>query len=234
MTPYYSDASITIYHGNCREILPTLAPVAHVITDPPYSAWVHANAMRATARSYSHVEIDFASLDETTRLSVGAEIVRLASRWALVFSDEESTHLWRSALFDMDYTRTGVWVRLGGAPQFTGDRPAAGYEPISIFHRRGVAKRWNGGGRAAVWAHPVIRPRREHPTEKPETLMIELVALFSDPGETILDPFCGVGSTLSAAKRLGRNAIGIELDERYCEVAADRCRQHVFEFGEAR
>lgn len=68
---------------------------------------------------------------------------------------------------------------------------------------------------------------RCHTTQKPLELMKELVALFTDPGELILDPFMGSGTTLRAAKDCGRKAIGIELEEKYCEVAAKRMRQEV-------
>src|SRR5690606_30894158 len=110
-------------------------------------------------------------------------------------------------------------------PQFSGDRPAAGFDAITICHPSG-RKRWNGGGAHAVWTHPVVingaGEARVHTTQKPLSLMTQLVSLFSDPGETVLDPFAGSGTTLVAAKNLGRRAIGIELDERYCEVAARR------------
>lgn len=86
--------------------------------------------------------------------------------------------------------------------------------------------RWNGGGSAAVWTHHVVNgasmDRPDHPCPKPLPLMRELVELFTDPGETILDPFAGSGTTLVAAKQLGRKAIGIELNEEWCQVAVDR------------
>lgn len=85
--------------------------------------------------------------------------------------------------------------------------------------------KWSGGGRRAVWRENVVRGA--HKTEKPLRLLVELVRLFTDPRETILDPFMGSGTTLRAAKDLGRKAIGIEIEERYCEIAARRLEQEV-------
>lgn len=146
----------------------------------------------------------------------------------------ESSNLWSESLTaaGLEYLRTCAWIKLGGAPQFTGDRPAVGFEAIVACHPIGK-KRWNGGGRAGVFSHPTAIDRRhtgearEHTTQKPLSLMAELVGLFTDPGETILDPFMGSGTTLRAAKDLRRKAIGIEVSERYCEVAAKRMAQEV-------
>jgi DNA modification methylase len=240
MTPYYEQDGIAIYHGDCREVLPTLGQVDHVITDPPYSEHVHGKA-RAGARSltadghaasyFRTSELGFAAMDADTMRVVAEQCARLVRRWVLVFSDAELTFAWRSSLTDagLDHCRTGAWVKLNATPQFTGDRPGVGYEAITIAHPKG-RKRWSGGGTHAVWSHAIEMNRggnnpRLHTTQKPEPLMCELVHLFTDEGETILDPFMGSGTTLVAAKRLGRRAIGIEREEKYCEVAAKRLAQ---------
>jgi site-specific DNA-methyltransferase (adenine-specific) len=88
-----------------------------------------------------------------------------------------------------------------------------------------AAKDGMGGGHHAVWHHNI--EQGEHPTQKPLGLVREWIHLFSDPGETILDPFMGNGTTLRAAKDMGRKAIGIELDERWAEASANRLRQEV-------
>ncbi len=89
--------------------------------------------------------------------------------------------------------------------------------------------RWNGGGLPAVWSYNKISGF--HPTGKPEPLLLDWVRQFSDADELILDPFMGSGTTLAAAKRLGRNAIGIEREERYCEIAAKRMQQEALPLG---
>ena len=96
-----------------------------------------------------------------------------------------------------------------------------GYETMVLAHRKGRSK-WNGGGRCGVFNHNKPQEASEHQTVKPLPLMADLVRLFTDPGETVLDPFAGSGSTLVAAWRLHRKAIGVELSERYCELIAKR------------
>lgn len=249
--PYYSDALVTLYHGRAEDVLPSLASVDHVITDPPYSEHVHGSARSSRMQSSKdrggrygadtrrNVDLGFEHLTPELRETCAREFARLAIRWVLVFSDVESGHLWRSGLeaAGLDYVRTGAWIKLGSTPQFSGDRPATGFEAVTICHPKG-RKRWNGGGKHAVWAVPIVLDRgrkgeRLHTTQKPAPLMAALVDQFTDPGETILDAFAGSGTTLLAASHAGRRGIGIERDERYCEVIAKRLQNaDVSLFGE--
>jgi site-specific DNA-methyltransferase (adenine-specific) len=236
--PFYQDEFVTLFHGDCRKILPTLGHVDVTITDPPYSektqASVRSREMKPWDRSAGGaassrvIDLGFEPLTDALRELAAVEIARLTRRWALVFSDAESDYLWRAALTaaGLDYVRTGAWIRENSAPQFSGDRPAAGFEAVTICHPRG-RKRWNGGGKRAVWSVPIVSNRghngvRTHPAQKPDQLMRTLVDQFSEPGETILDPYAGSGSTLLAAAFLGRRAIGIERDEQFCRSAAQR------------
>lgn len=188
------------------------------------------------------VDLGFDSLTSELRAFCAVEFARLAQRWVLVFSDVESDHLWREDLTSsgLDYVRTGAWVKIGSTPQFTGDRPATGFEAITIAHPKG-RKRWNGGGHHAlwryepVWEEPIVLKRsssqhRWHTTQKPLALIDKLVDLFSDPGETILDAFGGSGTTAVAAKRLGRKCIIIEQFEAHCESIVARLSQQSFDF----
>lgn len=254
--PFYEDAAVTLYLGDCREVLPTLDVVDQVITDPPYSEHTHAKQWIGAALtddgkarvSTAHKELGFESLTTELRLFAATQFQRLARRWVLVFSDLEGAHLWQAALAGnrnaflprgevptspLDYVRTCVWDKVDSAPQFTGDRPAASAEAIVVAHPRGK-KAWNGGGQRNVFRHAVNGERgdKPHPTTKPETLMRELVTLFTDPGDLILDPFGGSGTTAVAAKRLGRRCILIEREEKYCEVAANRLRQSALDLWE--
>lgn len=247
MKPYYDSNGITIYHGDCRVILPGLEQVDHAITDPPYSDHVHGKSMRG-ANSYDDAnygsgefrasfarkhDLGFEALTPELRTFCAEQFARLVRRWCLVFSDVESCHLWREDMQQagLDYVRTGEWRKINGAPQFTGDRPAPGFETITIMHPQG-RKRWNGGGSAASWEYPVVQNRggrspRLHTTQKPLPLMQRLVTLFTDPDDLVLDCFGGSGTTALACKNTGRRCILIERDERYCETAAQRLSQEI-------
>ena len=230
MKPYYEHAGIQIYLGDCREILPSLPKVDAVITDPPYSEVTHLGARTKPVdnKGEAGTLVDFAPItisDLRCALSIGA------MRWTVAFMDwRHLSELEASPPLGLRFVRFGVWVKRNGAPQFTGDRPATGWEALAIMHNSGTPMRWNGGGKRAVWNYP--QPGGEfHPTQKPNGLLSEIVSQFTDEDETILDPFMGSGTTLVAAKNLGRKAIGIEIEEKYCEIAAKRMAQEVFDFG---
>jgi len=110
-------------------------------------------------------------------------------------------------------------------PQLTGDRPGTGWEAVCILHRTGK-KKWNGGGSPAVWNHGTTRygyfGPSNHPTEKPVQLIRQMVEQFSDPGDTVFDPFMGSGTTGVACVQTGRNFIGCEIDPKYFAIAKRR------------
>ncbi len=222
MKPYYDHGGIQIYHGDCLDVLPTLGPVDLVLTDPPYGAQTHAGAQTGRDGGVPLVDFDSMTADE---LRCCFSLTR-PRRWLVSFMEWRHLAQMEDAPPEgLRFVRFGIWVKPNGAPQFTGDRPATGWEAVGIFHAEGGRMRWNGGGHHAVWTEPKVTS--DHPTGKPLKLVQKLVVLFSDATETILDPFMGSGTTLRAAKDLGRKAIGIEIEERYCEIAANRLRQAV-------
>jgi hypothetical protein len=245
VTPYYEEGGIVIYHGNCRVILPLIGTVTHVISDPPYSDETHSKTWRSkkmASQGYQRVSAahDGLGFEAITDVQVREFLTWCAAnveRWVIAFSDIEGVWRWMSLLRScgLEYVRACVWDKVDGTPQLTGDRPAVGAEAIVCGHPAG-RKRWNGGGKRGVYRHATngsSRGAKPHPSTKPDGLMLELMADFTDPGDLVLDPFMGSGTTLAAAKRLGRRAIGIELDEKYCEVAANRLRQSALDLWPA-
>lgn len=231
--------------GDCLEVMACMSDksVDHVITDPPYEAETHTKQRRSLkdatqkrgAENVGEVRrtaeaLPFAAITDDDRSLVAELLSGLVRRWALAFCQIEAIGVWRKSfkLGGLDWVRGGVWVKPNGMPQFTGDRPGQGFESIAIAHPKGK-KRWNGGGRHAVWTIPLDHRaggggQAEHPTTKPLDLMLALVADFTDSGETILDPFAGSGTTGVACLRLGRKFIGIERDPTYFRLACDRLR----------
>lgn len=228
----------TVVCGDCLELMKQLpdGSVDAVITDPPYSEHVHAkhwvggsahtDGFRASYCRNKEIGFD-AITPEMMRGSCEA-FARCVRRWVLTFCNVELSAAWRSELVaaGLEYVRTGAWVKLCAAPQFTGDRPAPGYECVVIAHPTG-RKVWNGGGKQGVWTHAIELNRgganeRLHTTQKPLPLMSELAELFTDERDTILDPFLGSGTTAVAAKKLGRHFLGFEISPEYCEIARRR------------
>ena len=117
--------------------------------------------------------------------------------------------------------RLGIWVKPDGAPQFSGDRPGTGWEAVLVLHRPG-RKRWNGGGKHGVWTCNIVKTGNVHPTQKPIKLVREWVRQFTDPGELVLDPFAGSGTTGVAAACENRRCLLIEKDPAYAAIARRR------------
>ena len=212
-----------IIEGDCLEIMPTLGPVDHVITDPPYSERTHRSAV--CGATDGRTGVSFAALADPAALS--ASLVAMAQRWAVAFCAVEDIGAYAVGAADA-WVRAGVWDKINPTPQLTGDRPGQAVEAVAIMHRSGK-KRWNRGGGAAIWRFrpPRGADRPPHETPKPVDLMLALVSDFTDPGDIILDPFCGSGTTGVACLRLGRRFIGIERDPRHAATSRERLAAEV-------
>lgn len=225
-----------LHHGDCLAWLATLGDksVDVTIADPPYEAKAHSFGLRVKtgANKVALAPLPFAAISEETRLAAAAEVARVTRRWALTFCQIEAVEKWAGAyaVAGHEYIRTCIWVKPDGQPQLTGDRPGMGYEALLVTHSKG-RKHWNGGGRTGVFTFgkqdtEALGTRsgtsNVHPTQKPLALMLDLVSLFSDDGETVLDPFAGSGTTGVAALRLGRHFLGAELDAKYHAIAVER------------
>jgi site-specific DNA-methyltransferase (adenine-specific) len=202
--------------GDCREVLPTLGPVDAVVTDPPYGEKTHAGARTGGG---NEILVDFDSITDDDFVALCRQCVAVSRRWVILTCD------WRHAAeaerqIPEAFIRAGVWIKPNGMPQYTGDRPATGWEAVAILHRPGV-KKWNGGGSHAVWTVPKVQGDY-HRTQKPLDLVGRWAELFTDRGETILDPFMGSGTTGVAAVKLGRKFTGIEIEPKYFDIACRR------------
>jgi site-specific DNA-methyltransferase (adenine-specific) len=232
MTVLYDQHGIQIVHGRAEDVLVTLVDksVDHVITDPPYEAEAHTLQRRIKStmtgseyhRKIEIAPLDFAPMSAALRTVVGEQFGRVSCGWVLVFCQVEATQLWAQSITKAKYVRTQIWVKPNGQPQLSGDRPGMGYESIVTSWAGKGRTEWNGGGRVGIYYHNTRPHESGHMSEKPLPLMCDLVRLFTDPNDLILDPFMGSGTTLHAARLLGRRAIGIEQDERYATIAAER------------
>jgi site-specific DNA-methyltransferase (adenine-specific) len=227
-TEVIGDATLIL--GDCLEILPTLGRVDHVITDPPYEAIMHAAKSGAARRIRTDgrgplTVLNFDCIDEI-RGDVVAITANICDGWALFFCAPEGVGRWADAINESPakYKRACVWIKPDSTPQLNGQGPAMGAESFVVAWCGSGYARWNAGGKRGVYTHLTNPPSRHggHPTEKPASLMRELLGDFTNAGQTILDPFMGSGTTGVAALQLGRRFIGIEIDPGYFDIACRR------------
>lgn len=222
MSIYYQDDSVTLHHGDCREVLPTLGrdAVDLIVTDPPYGVDFKSNR-----GNHDRIAGDDGSLDIPACLALACKSLR-RGRHAYVFGGLDLTTTPLAAAVELIWDKQIVGMGDLSLPWAKSHEPItfAVYEPSKANREKGY-----GALAARMRQGSVLRVQRvtggaslRHPTEKPVPLLRQLIESSSVWGETVLDPFVGVGSTLIAARLEGRKAIGIELDERYCEAAATR------------
>ena len=219
----------SLVHGDGPNALLGYGSVDHVITDVPYSKRVDTGNDADKTRNN---QFGFAPMTDHLRERAAQAIAARCRRWALVFTSDDEQHLWRDLLVanGMEFIRYGIWVRLGSKPQMTGDRPGQGHEVIVIAHARGVEKRWNGGGRPAIWHAPIVRgDERVHPTQKPSELIKQLVEDFTDPGELVADPFGGSFSHGVVSVSLGRRFFGADSEEKWVNLGRERIKLPLFD-----
>lgn len=208
MTPYYEEDGITIYHADCRDVLPTFADasVDLAFADPPYGVELlygdtyEDKGGDAYVSWMGHLAADLQRIARVTFVTPG-----IRNLWA-----------WPQATWVLNWQKPGSTRRsdLGGFNC---------WEPVLMYGKRRIYQ--------DAWRLPDCnnhaKDTGDHPCPKPLKLLSWLVAEGSDPGNLVLDPFMGSGTTLRAAKDHGRRAIGIEVEERYCEIAVKRLAQGV-------
>lgn len=193
MQPYYDDGTVTIYHADCRDVIPTLEPVDLVLTDPPYP-----NAAGHFLEGIEAAETFLRTFPAPRFMVFWHQLQTPPVPLPLV-----AKHIW----FRTNTNRPDNYEAIY---EFA-DEPE---RPSRVLPYAVIAQGLTGCYEAT-----------EHPTQKNVKLIRQLITMRS--GDVILDPFMGSGTTLRAAKDLGRRAIGIELEERYCEIAVRRLQQAV-------
>lgn len=249
MKPYYEHGGITIFHGDCREVLPQLEPqsVRLLWTDPPYghgnqdgdlqAARVRDNVRGARKREAVAIANDTADAMREV-VDAALELAR-----PLLIDDccccccccsggggPNVTFAWLANRLDTggyQFFHAVVWDK-SGRGHGMGWRFRRNYEFVMVSHKAGGKLSWADPDLAVpniVFVQPTDNQR--HPTEKPAALVEHFIGLTTEPGELILDPFAGSCTTAEAAKLTGRRCICIEQNEAYCEAGAERLRQEV-------
>jgi site-specific DNA-methyltransferase (adenine-specific)/modification methylase len=225
MKPYCDDGQVTLYHGDCRDMLSLLDPtsVDLLLTDPPYGVGERTSRRSAgrggggwQSRDFPAVHGDDEEFDPIPLTAFPRLVLFGANHYANRLPASASWLVWdkldgltskRAFGFNDNADAELIWTNLGG--------------PVRI-----IPHRWTGLLRASE-----INERRVHPTQKPVALMVWIVSQFTKSGDLVLDPYMGSGPIAKACQMTGRRYIGIEIVERYCEEAARRLQQAVLPLG---
>lgn len=262
MKPYYEHGGITIYHGDCREVLPTLPPADLVFTSPPYnlggepwphlghwkpgdspggkSKWKNGSDAGGGVAYASHVD----SMPHAEYVRWQRDILALcwgtlSDRGAIFYNHKPRViggKLWLPLELNPDLPLRQIitWARAGGL-NFNPTAYVPTCEWIMIFAKPDWRLRSKGAsGSGDVWQIPQ-QANPDHTAPFPVSLPFRAIntAMNIEQRGPVIDPFSGIGSTLIAAKQCDRTAIGIEIEERYCEIAAKRLSQEMIDFGQA-
>ena len=232
LEPYYQDDLVTLYNSDSFEVMGSLEndSIDVVITDPPYTERTHTNAKKNDSKlGYGVKAVHFDSFDESALRTAYDEMARITKTWIVSTIDYNYAFLFEEKPPQlMTQKRIGVWVKNNPMPQISADRPSQGWEAISYLHKTGKRSSWNGGGTHGNYISNLATPTG-HPTPKPLTMVSSFVERFSNANDLVLDPFAGGGTTLLASRNLGRRVIGIEIEEEYCELIANRLKQQAFD-----
>jgi DNA modification methylase len=200
MKPYYEHGGITIYHGDCREVLSEIGDVDLVLTDPPYGI---KRFQKGKGRFLKTKKLEWDVKPDKPLL----DLILKKGKYQIV---------WGYNNLDLPVSEYFlVWNKMQTVDNFASAE-------IAFTNAKIPAKVFN----YSIHKHNSSKLLTGHETQKPLELMTWCISMVKGV-TTILDPFMGSGTTLRAAKDLGRKAIGIELEEKYCEIAAKRLSQEV-------
>lgn len=207
MNPYYDHGGIQIYHGDCREILPQLPRADFLFADPQYGVGFKYKSNNDSRSDYANDVKGWFKCFNADRIAVTSGIVNVClwpqPRWIIAWLKTNSmgaSGLSGPSTVSRNLWEPILWYGTYPANQMSRDTLKA---PICAGHDNG------------------------HPCPKPIELLLQLVAGATTEDQVVYDPFVGSGTTLRAAKDLGRRAIGIDIEEEYCEIAANRLSQEV-------
>ena len=258
MKPYYQDEYVTLYCGDCRELLPTIPAnsIDIMFTDPPYGHnnndgdLIH-NWEKALGKAKPGIVeearpiandgmeemksvVDFALVEAARFLKKdrcccccccsGGGGPRPTFAWLANRMDEKGLSFFHAVVWDKGGLGMGWMYRRN-------------YEMVMVAHRKNGKMKWEWKGNGKETANVVrigkiIPTAKDHPTPKPTALVEHFLQLHGKPGDIVIDPFMGAGTTIVAAKNLGLKSIGCELDEHWCEVTAKRLSQGVLPLWE--
>jgi DNA modification methylase len=217
--PYYQDNAVTIYHGDCREIIPLLPAPNLALTDPPYELTASGGGIGARRKYLADID---------GKLDAGFDIGILGQfeNWVCFCGKQQLTEL--LAAVGQRVWGLVTWNKPNPTPLCAGNYLPDTEYIVHAYQSGRLFGEYRDKSRFIV--HPVEKNDLGHPTVKPLAVVAKMVRLGSQEGELVLDPFMGSGTTLRAAKDLSRKAIGIEIEERYCEIAAKRMAQECLRF----
>jgi len=253
LRPYYEDSLVTIYHGDCLDVLPSLGPADLIFTSPPFNLGVTTGGGFADVRKYpgmkmgkwsggalahgyeSHTDaMPPADYEDWQRAVLCACWAQLSDSGAIFYNHKprvQASTLWLPLVLNpgLPLRQVIIWARAGGL-NFAPTHYVPTHEWIMVFAKPAFRLKNKGAsGIGDVWR--VNQEPSDHPAPFP--LGLPGRAIESTAPSLVIDPFMGSGTTLRAAKDTGVRAIGIEISERYCEMAAKRLAQEAFDFGEA-
>lgn len=212
MKPYYQDNAVTIYHGDCREILPAIGTVGLICTDPPYGVGIAYNSYVDKAEATADLIIDFLRIAEP----MAGIIALTAGNWQTELRlYQQRPPKWRMC-----------WYK--GSQSTASAIGFNDWEAVMIY-----GEKVHRNAHDYFFAQPELMGKFGHPCPKPIQFCVHLINRLARPGEIVCDPFAGSGTALRAAKDTGHKAIGIEIDERYCEISAKRMEQEVLALSDA-
>ena len=240
-TPYYDEDGITIFHGDCREVMAELAAgsIRMIWTDPPYGHGNHCGDLNDQLNKHRGIESQPIANDTPEEFRDVMDC--MLTEAVRVLADDccccccccggggpRPTFAWVANRMDqsgLSFFHSLIWDKINPG---LGWRFRRQHEMVMVAHKTGGKLAWAGEKAAVANVLRYSPPRdRLHPNEKPLEIPSLFIDLHTGMDDTVLDPFMGSGTTLRAAKDLGRKCIGIEIEEKYCEIAVKRLAQGV-------